>query len=101
MNATGNTASNKDNLPCAEHRAVGATVTRIYYALPTHYGVGETFSDFTAAVAAARERVARIKAGEMGELAKPLVYVDTRMVLTWLDGGSEDFVYDRSTVAEP
>lgn len=75
--------------PHAKHSAVGATVTRIYYAVPTHYSSGESFADYAAAVEFAREKLTE----------NSPACVDTRMVLAYPNnGGNVDFVFERNII---
>lgn len=82
----------------ANHPFVGATVLRVYYAVPDHYTIGETFDDLESAVSYAREKIAKIKTGAHGEFTKPQATLDTRMVIGLPKGGSNDFVYERTTI---
>lgn len=77
--------------PHANHGAVGGTVTRVYYAVPSHYAIGECFANYLKAVEFAREKLSD---------TNKTVYVDTRMVLTFPNGGGKDFVFERDTFTE-
>lgn len=80
------TSSNAE--PHANHSAVGAVVTRVYYAVPSHYSIGECFANYAEAVQFAREKLNGQKS----------VCVDTRMVFAYPNnGGSRDFVFERET----
>ncbi len=74
--------------PHANHSAVGATVTRVYYAVPDLYSIGECFDNYTKAVEFAREKLATHSTAS----------VDTRMVLAYPTGGSRDFVFERHNI---
>lgn len=89
-----------NDIPSADHPLVGGTVLRVYYAVPDHYTIGQTFDDLNNAVAYAREKIAKIKTGAYGEFTKPKATVDTRMVIGLPKGGSQDFVFERTTITD-
>lgn len=79
-----------------QHRYMGATVENIYYAVPTYWGIGDTFSTFAEAAEAARAKIVEAQQKHPQLLLTADPTVDTRMVLTRADGSSEDFVLDRT-----
>lgn len=91
------TTANLSSTSQTQHRMVGATITRVYYAVPSYYTIGETFEDMASAVAAAREKIVEQRA--KSEFAPETAHVDTRMVVSYPDNrGSEDFVWKRDII---
>lgn len=76
---------------------VGATLTRSYYAVPTHYGPGTEHASFTDALEAA---VARYDETGRTLDTRVEVTVDLRWLMTYPAGGtisSTDLVVERIT----
>ncbi len=79
------------------HVPAGATVTRIYYAIPSHCGIGDEYPTFRAAAEAAyakgqaiRDRIENDPASKpyyseesLESLAKTASVVDLRWTLSW------------------
>lgn len=79
------------------------TVTRIYYAVPGHYGIGPEFEatpeGHKAAIAYARSTIKRFDyfggEGRGGTTTYSRAFVDKRWVVKWADGSGVDRSVDR------
>lgn len=85
----------------------GATIDRVYYAIPTYYTIGDEFETWNEAVTEAKRRYAEVLAQltasmggyatpeEIERTAKTNVNVDLRWHIRYPDGGGMDTMIER------